>query len=484
MIFNTYQKNQTRNLPSFDSVKNYSSMVNKTRVESLNERIHAANEFINFFVEKTKTENKDKIDKKEEISKPEVNIQEINKSENNNNLISNTINTNKSVQVDENNINNDNKENNLENNNNINDAITENKENNNIENNNIEDNKNTDEELNNLNKIENNNEENANIDNKEKIDNNEEKIKNENFNNIEEKKEEEPLKEKKEEKRTKIEDKVDIPFVKKIKSLLSQLKDLKEKSVIKEEDYDNEINNELPKRSLIEISLSDIKSKRNCEILKNKLIEKEKHIKELESELFKQRKENIQLKKSENEYLLKISALEDELRVFKNEFIKYYSQTEKNSPHEYGERLVRSMWVRDNIIEDKINNNSNNNYNNNNNYINNYNNKYNKNYNNYNNNDANSVNSNTNSNSNMTFSNANNLKHNRNSYYKNKWNSPWNSQTQRKINNNEFINNNFRHNNGGLNNFQKVSGMILDKNKNNIRNRLINYEIDINRFRD
>ena len=87
----------------------------------------------------------------------------------------------------------------------------------------------------------------------------------------------------------------------------------------------------------------------------------------------------------------------------------------------------------------------------------------------------------------MTFNNFNNLNNNNwNIFYKNKWDSTWNSQSQRNINNNELINNinnSFRHNNGGLNNFQKVSGMILDNNKNNIRNRLINYEIDINRFR-
>ena len=247
--------------------------------------------------------------------------------------------------------------------------------------------------------------------------------------------------------------------MRKIKSLLSELKKLKEKSLIKEEDINNEIINELPKRSLIEISLSDIKSKRNNESLNKKLIEKEKYIKELESELLKERNENIKLKKSENEYLLKISALEDELRVFKSKFIKYYSKTENNSPQEYGEKLVRSMWIRDKIIENK-NNLINNNINN----------------------DTNSINNNTNSN--MTFNNNNLRNNNRNSFYKNKWNSPWNSQSQRNINNNEFNNNNIRYNNGGLNNFQRVSGMILDNNKNNIRNRLFNYGNDINRFRN
>ena len=58
--------------------------------------------------------------------------------------------------------------------------------------------------------------------------------------------------------------------MRKIKTLLFEIKKLKEKSIIKEEDINNEITNELPKRSLIEISLSDIKSKRNNESLNKK----------------------------------------------------------------------------------------------------------------------------------------------------------------------------------------------------------------------
>ena len=55
-----------------------------------------------------------------------------------------------------------------------------------------------------------------------------------------------------------------------------ELKKLKEKSLIKEEDINEEITTELPKRSILEISLSDIKNKKNCKVLEKKLVEKSK----------------------------------------------------------------------------------------------------------------------------------------------------------------------------------------------------------------
>jgi hypothetical protein len=325
----------------------------------------------------------------------------------------NTINTNKSDQVDESIIN-------KENNNNI----EEKNENNNIENN-----------------LENNN--------------NETQKNNEN-NNIE-KKEEIPIKEQNEEKRGEKEENIDIPFLKRTKLLLMELKKLREKSLIKEEDINKEIVSELPKRSLLEMSLSDLRSKKNYEKLKKEITEKDKYIKELELEIYNQKKENIRLKKSENENLLKISALEDELRVFKSKFMKYYSQTENNSPQEYGEKLVRSMWVRDNMMENKNEN-------------------------------INDIDNN--SNSNMTFnnrSNINNLRNkNTNSFYKNKWGSPWNSQSYRNLNNNDSmnLNNNFNNYNGGQSNFQRVSGMILDNNKTNRIRLNKNYGNEVNRYKN
>ena len=459
MIFNRYQKNQTRNIKKIEPIKNYASLANKTRIESLNDRIHKANELINSLVEKAITE---KIEEKQEsILKPINNqpqktlLKEAIKSDENNKP--NTINTNKSVQVDENI--------NLEDNNDNTKNIQNNEEEKIIENNN----ENKDIENNNENKdienknenhhietnIENNNFENNSIANNN-IENRENQNKNENT-NIEKKEEKEQI-QSIEEKRN--EPDIDIPFLKRTKLLLLELKKLKEKSLIKEEAINNEIVTELPKRSILEISLSDIKSKKKCEILNKKLIEKDKMIKELESELFNQRQENIKLKRSENEYILKISALEDELRVFKSKFINIYSKTEKNTAQEYGEKLVRSMWIRDNILDN-------------------------------NNNDINND-----TNSNMTFkkSNINELKNNnRFSFYKDKWGAPFITQSQRKINNNNYNYNeptdsnnnlnNFNNKNGGQSNFQRISGMILNNNKSNNRIRLNKkYGNDFNRF--
>ena len=418
MIFNTYEKNQTRNTKKLEPIKNYSSLTNKTRIESLNERIHNANELINSFVEKAITE-KFEEKKLDQIPKEKINnnqMPSLNDMIKSDNIINNssTLNTNKSVQVNESNIIKENTENN---------NIEEKKENVNIENN-----------------IENNNE-------TQKINEN---------NNIE-KKEEIPIKEQNEEKRGEKEENIDIPFLKRTKLLLMELKKLREKSLIKEEDINKEIVSELPKRSLLEMSLSDLRSKKNYEKLKKKITEKDKYIKELELEIYNQKKENIRLKKSENENLLKISALEDELRVFKSKFMKYYSQTENNSPQEYGEKLVRSMWVRDNMMENKNEN-------------------------------INDIDNN--SNSNMTFnnrSNINNLRNkNTNSFYKNKWGSPWNSQSYRNLNNNDSmnLNNNFNNYNGGQSNFQRVSGMILDNNKTNRIRLNKNYGNEVNRYKN
>ena len=53
----------------------------------------------------------------------------------------------------------------------------------------------------------------------------------------------------------------DVPFVKKTKLLLNEIKKLSENENIKEENINNEIS-ELPKRAMIEMSLSDFKIKK------------------------------------------------------------------------------------------------------------------------------------------------------------------------------------------------------------------------------
>lgn len=289
------------------STKKYTSLSGKSRIDSLNDRIQSANESINIILENPnkKVLNIEKIQTKpiqENAAPPQTEPQpqkllnEIISDENN-----------KSIQVglDDNN-------NNIENKNEIPEKQEEKKENNN-----------------------------ENMENKEI--------------NTSDKKEVQENKE--------IEDNngIDIPFIKKTKFLINELKKLKEKSPINEEIISNEVSN-LPKRAMLELSLSDYKVKKKYELLKKELEDKNNYIKKLENEIVNQRIENTNLKKSENEHLLKISALEDELRVMKVKLLGYnttpqynpyhnqdiFNPEQRNYGHIYGEKLVRSMWVRDN----------------------------------------------------------------------------------------------------------------------------------------
>ena len=66
---------------------------------------------------------------------------------------------------------------------------------------------------------------------------------------------------------------MDIPFIKKTKSLLNELKKLKENGGATEDDINKEIT-ELPKRAIVEMSLSDFKIKKQYETIKKELEEK------------------------------------------------------------------------------------------------------------------------------------------------------------------------------------------------------------------
>ena len=283
----------------------YSSVSGKTRIDSLMDRIQSANKQINSILENpnpkiTQNKNNEKIaqfpsstkeNENNSSSQPEKLLNEIISDENN-----------KSIQVglDDNANNNENQANNENKENNENNGSAGNQENNN---NNIT----------------------LSIDKKDNIVNNG----------------------------------IDIPFIKRTKNLLNELKKLKEKGQVKEDDINNEVS-ELPKRAMLEMSLSDFKIKKKCELLQKELEDKNNYIKALENEIINQRTVNTNLKKSEGEYLLKISALEDELRVMKMKLLGYNTSEQYNNQHNheafntdanncghiYGEKLVQSMWVR------------------------------------------------------------------------------------------------------------------------------------------
>ena len=304
------------------STKNYTLLSGKSRIDSLNDRIKSANEQINEIIEnpnkdiplnikKAQVQPKTEENKVIPPSQPQKLLNEIISDENN-----------KSIQVG-------------------------------LDNNNSE-NKNEEQE-----KKEENNENNENQENNEKLENqeNNEKLENQEIKDINDSNKIQNQEEKIIEENNDIE----VPFIKKTKLLINELKKLKEKAQIKEDVIINEIS-ELPKRGMLELSLSDFKIKKKCDLLKKELDNKNNYIKALENEIVNQRVINTNLKKSENEYLLKISALEDEIRVMKMKLLGYnaseqynthhnhelYKTEENNCGHVYGEQLVQSMWIRDN----------------------------------------------------------------------------------------------------------------------------------------
>jgi hypothetical protein len=296
--------------------KSFSSLQGKSRLDSLIDRIQSANKEINTILEtpiQTKKEEKTQkeIDESKKEEKPLKTLdQKIVENDNN-----------KSVQVGL-----DDNENNQE----INENKKDNKDNNTLNQDNQENPENPETQINNNNDNQNQEQEKKNI-------------------NLD----------------------VEIPFVKKIKKMLNELKIMKEKPEITEEEINNNVS-ELPKRAMVEMSLSDFKIKKKYESIKKQLDEKNNYIKKLENEIVNQRILNNNLKKLEGEHLLKISALEDELRVMKLKLLGYntseelnihnhqqYKTDANNCGHIYGEKLVHSMWVRgNNTPNNNINNNN------------------------------------------------------------------------------------------------------------------------------
>ena len=166
---------------------------------------------------------------------------------------------------------------------------------------------------------------------------------------------------------------INIPFLAKTESLLNEIKRLSSSTGFKDEDLTNEVS-QLPKRALLEISLNELKTKKKYETLQKKYDNQTNYVKKLENELVNQRKIMNELKKRDSENLVKISALEDELRVMKSKLLGYNENYNCNCNkklnidlnecgHKYGENLVRSYWVKDKFNTPfKIKDNNNNNF--------------------------------------------------------------------------------------------------------------------------
>ena len=155
------------------------------------------------------------------------------------------------------------------------------------------------------------------------------------------------------------------PFVQRMQFILNELNQLKTNSNIDEGQLDQEIE-ELPKNGLIILSLSKNKLKNQHLKLQNSQEEKNNYIKKLENEVVNQRIALEEVKKAENEHLLKISAYEDQIRILKSkvfgydiakkyEFYKEHeSSNNPNNAHIQDDNLAFSMWEKENYGERKV----------------------------------------------------------------------------------------------------------------------------------
>ena len=111
------------------------------------------------------------------------------------------------------------------------------------------------------------------------------------------------------------------------------------------------------------LAISKNRLKHEHENVKNSQNEKNNYIKKLETEIVNQRIALVEIKKSENEHLLKISAYEDQIRILKSKVFgydiskkyEYYKEHEASNnnqnAHLKDDNLVFSMWEKENYGE-------------------------------------------------------------------------------------------------------------------------------------
>ena len=141
--------------------------------------------------------------------------------------------------------------------------------------------------------------------------------------------------------------------------IIKELNQLKQNSNIDEGELDKEVA-ELPKNGLMILSLSKNKLIHQHQKIKDSQQEKNNYIKKLENEIVNQRIALEDIKKAENEHLLKISAYEDQIRILKSkvfgydiakkyEYYKQHESTNNNqNAHLQDDNLAFSMWENEN----------------------------------------------------------------------------------------------------------------------------------------
>ena len=151
------------------------------------------------------------------------------------------------------------------------------------------------------------------------------------------------------------------PFVRRMQVVINELNQSKVKLEIDEGELNKEVAS-LPKRGLIELSLSKHLLYKKHEKMMNSDNEKNNYVKKLENEIVNQRLSLEDLKKAESEHLLQISTLEDQIRILKSKVFgydiakkyEYYKEHESaNGPsaHIQDDNLAFSMWEKENYGE-------------------------------------------------------------------------------------------------------------------------------------
>ena len=155
---------------------------------------------------------------------------------------------------------------------------------------------------------------------------------------------------------------ISSPFILRMQFILNELNQLKLNSKINEADVNAHVA-ELPKNGLMILAISKNKLKHAHQNLINKDNEKNNYIKKLETEIVNQRIALEEIKKSENEHILKISAYEDQIRILKSKVFgydiakkyEYYKEHEASNnnqnAHLKDDNLAFSMWEKENYGE-------------------------------------------------------------------------------------------------------------------------------------
>jgi hypothetical protein len=154
---------------------------------------------------------------------------------------------------------------------------------------------------------------------------------------------------------------VSSPFIRRMQFIINELNQLKANSNIDENELDQEVA-ALPKKGLIELSLSkNILLRKHRKLIKED-DDKNNYVKKLEDEVVNQRLALEDLKKAEGEHLLQISTLEDQIRILKSkvfgydiskkyEHYKEYENANGPSAHIQDQNLAYSMWEKENFGE-------------------------------------------------------------------------------------------------------------------------------------